>query len=138
MTAGPYRPRWVWWGPADARAELRVLKARVYEPCGSSACVIWSLEYVCRAIPTAPQGHVTKWLQRVGAPSIALEFRKKHGLRECDWLPSLLSKAGQDAAKHDRSLRAGNDARCGTIYLLALLLMWSLKLRRGGRQVHPR
>ena len=131
MAAEPYSPRWVWWGPADARSELRVLKAHVYDPSGSSARVIWSLEHVCRAIPTAPQGRVTKWLQRAGAPSCRCKFCLQHGLRECDWLPSLLSNAGQDAATHDRSLRAGNDARCGTRYLLALLLMWSHKLRKG-------
>ena len=77
---------------------------------------------------------MTKWLQRAGAPSCRYEFCLRHGLRECDWLPSLLSKDCQDAAKRDRSLRAGDDARCGTKYLLSLLLMWSLKLRKDGRE----
>ena len=31
MTANLFSPRWVWRGPADARSELRVLKARVLE-----------------------------------------------------------------------------------------------------------
>ena len=140
MTAKLYSPRWVWWGPADVRSELRVLKARVYEPSGSSARVMWSLYHVCRAIPTTARGRVTKWLQRAGAPSSRYKFCLLHGLHEFDWLPSLLIKDGRDAAKRDRSLRAGDDARCGTKYLLALLLMWSHKLRGGGggRQVHPR
>ena len=141
MAAAPYSPRWVWWGPTDARSGLRVLKARVYAepaPSGSSARVLWSLDHVCTAIPSAAGGRVTKCLERAGAPSRRDKFCLQHGLRECDWLPSLLCNAGQDAAKHDRSLRAGNDARCGTRYLLALLLMWSRKLRGvGGRQVHP-
>ena len=117
MTASLYSPRWVWWGPADARSELRVLKAHVYDPSGSSARVIWSLEHVCQAIPAATHGRVTKWLQRAGAPSSRHKFCMQHGLCEFDWLPSLLSKDGRDAAKRDRSLRAGDDARCGTKYL---------------------
>ena len=43
----------------------------------------------------------------------------------------MLSKEGKEATKHERSLRAGDDARCGTTYMLALLLMWSHKLRKG-------
>ena len=62
------------------------------------------------------------------------KFCLLHGLHEFDWLPSLLSKDGRDAAKRDRSLRAGEDTRCGTKYMLALLLMWSHKLRKGGGQ----
>ena len=137
MAAAPYSPRWVWWGPSDARSGLRVLKARVYAepaPSGSSARVLWSLDHVCSKIPAAAEGRVTKWLQRAGAPSSRYKFCLLHGLREFDWLPSLLSKDGRDAAKRDRSLRAGDDARCGTTYLLALLLMWSHSLRKGGRR----
>ena len=137
MAAASYNPRWVWWGPADTRSGLRVLKARVYAetaPSGSSARVLWSLDYVCSAIPAAADGRVTKWLQRAGAPSCRDKFCLLHGLREFDWLPSLLSKDGQDAAKRDGSLRAGDDARCGTKYLLALLLMWSHKLSKRGQK----
>ena len=137
MAAAPYSPRWVWWGPTDARSGLRVLKARVYAepaPSGSSARVLWSLDHVCSAIPAAAEGRVTKWLQRAGAPSSRHKFCLQHGLCEFDWLPSLLSKDGRDTAKRDRSLRAGDDARCGTTYLLALLLMWSHSLRKGGRE----
>ena len=93
--------------------------------------MIWSLEPVCQAIPTAAR--VTKWLQRAGAPSSRSKFCLLHGLREVDWLPSLLSKEGRDAATRNRSLRAGEDTRCGTKYLLALLLMWSHRLRKSGQ-----
>ena len=137
MAAAPNSPRWVSWGPGDARSGLRVLKARVYAepaPSGSSARVLWSLDHVCRAIPAAAEGRVTKWLQRAGAPSSRSKFCLLRGLCEFDWLPSLLSKDGRDAAKRDRSLRAGNDARCGTKYMLALLLMWSHTLRKGGQE----
>ena len=63
----------------------------------------------------------TKWLQRAGAPPSRYKFCLQHGLREFDWLPSLLSKDGRDAAKRDRSLRA-------------LLLMWSHSLRKRGQE----
>ena len=137
MAAAPYSPRWVWWGPTDARSGLRVLKARVYTelaPSGSSARVLWSLDHVCSAIPAAAEGRVTKWLQRAGAPSSRYKLCLLHGLHEFDWLPSLLSKDGREAAKRNRSLRAGDDARCGTKYLLALLLMWSHSLRKRGQE----
>ena len=77
---------------------------------------------------------MTKWLQRAGAPPCRSQFCLQHGLREMDWLPSLLGKEGREAAMRDRSLRAGDDARCGTTYLLALLLMWSHSLRKRGKQ----
>ena len=86
--------------------------------------------HVCSANPAAAEGRVTKWLQRAGAPSSPYQFCLLHGLRDVDWLPSLLSKNGRDAAKRDRSLRAGDDARCGTKYVLAVLLMWSHGLHK--------
>ena len=136
MAAAPYSPRWVWWGPSDARSELRVLKARVYaEPAasGSSARVLWSMDYLCTAIPSAAGGRVTKWLQNAGAPKSRYKFCLRHGLCEFDWLPSLMSKDGRGAAQRDRALRAGDDARCGTTYLLALLLMRSHTLQKKGK-----
>ena len=137
MAAAPYSPQWVCEGPTDALSVLRVLKARVYAepaPSGSSARVMWSLDHVCSAIPAAAGGRVTKCLQRAGAPSSRYKFCLLHGLREFDWLPSLLSKDGRVAAKRERSLRAGDDARCGTKYMLALLLMWSHRLRKEGQE----
>ena len=91
MAATPYSPWWVWWGPTDARSGLRVLKARVYAesaPHAQGARVLWSLEHVCSKIATAPDGRLTRWLQRTGAPSSRYKFCLLHGLREFDWLPA--------------------------------------------------
>ena len=134
MTAAENTPRWVCWGASDARSGLRVLKARVYaDPAPSGSRVLWSLGHVCIALPATAEGRVSKWLQRAGAPPCRSQFCLQHGLREMDWLPSLLSKEGQEAAMGDPSLRAGDDARCGTTYLLALLLMRSHTLQKKGK-----
>ncbi len=124
-----YRALWFGWGAGDARSGMREAKVSIYErtevPHGATC--FWSMAPFLGAIPAA-RTNPSRWLARAGAAKNPSQFLAASGAAAEDLRPSVLAVHRRKGAGIDRVPWLQGDFICGTRFLLAALLRWSVAL----------